>query len=105
MGEQMTVVRGKRNIVLRSPENVENELMSITPNFDSRDVSLVDRLSGLKYSHKDQIKKVKLIDEGLLNIFESKECEIEYEKILKREDISFQVIARVERCLKQSTVK
>ena len=98
-------MRGKRNAVLRSLENVENELKDITQNFDSRDVSLVDRLSGLKYSHEDKIKKVKLIDEELLNLLEPKEYEVEYEKILKREDISFQVIARVERCLKQSTVE
>ena len=105
MGEQITVVRRKRNVVLRSLENVENKLKNITQNFDIRDVSLVDRLSGLKYSHEDKIKKVKLIDEELLNLLEPKEYEVEYEKILKREDISFQVIARVERCLKQSTVE
>ena len=46
-----------------------------------------------------------MIDEELLNLLEPKEYEVEYEKILKREDISFQVIARVERCLKQSTVE
>ena len=46
-----------------------------------------------------------MIDEELLNLLEPKEYEAEYEKILKREDISFQVIARVERCLKQSTVE
>ena len=91
----MTVVRGKRNVVLRSLENVENELKDITQNFDSRDVSLVDRLSGLKYSHEDKIKKVKLIDEELLNLLEPKEYEAEYDKFLKRKDISFQVMARV----------
>ena len=72
MGEQITVVRGKRNVVLRSLENVQNELKNITQNFDNRDVSLVDRLSGLKYSHEDKIKKVKLIDEELLNLLEPK---------------------------------
>ena len=46
-----------------------------------------------------------MTDEGLLNLLEPKEYEVEYEKILKTEDISLQVIARVERCLKQSTVK
>ena len=96
---------GEKNVVLRSLENVENELKDITQNFDSRDVRLVDRLSGLKYSHEDKIEKVKLIDQELLNHLEPKEYKVEYEKILKREDISFQVIARVERCLKQSTVE
>ena len=86
---------GKRNVVSRSLENVENELKDITQNFDSRDVSLVDRLSGLKYSHEDKVKKVKLIDEELLNLLEPKEYEAEYDKFLKRKDISFQVMARV----------
>ena len=93
-------MRGKRNVVWRNPENVENELKDITQDFDSRDVSLVHRLSGLKYSHEDKIKKIKLIHEKVINLLEPKEYQIEYEKILKREDISFQVIARVERCLK-----
>ena len=84
MGEQITVVRGKRNVVLRSLENVENDLKNIAQNFDSRDLSLVDRLSGLKYSHEDKIKKVKLIDEELLILLEPKDYGVEYEKILKR---------------------
>ena len=105
MGEQITVVTGKRYAVLRSLENVENELKNITQNFDSRDVSLLDSLSGLKYSHENKIKKVKLIDEELLSLLEPKEYKVKYEEILKREDISFQVIARVERCLKQSKVE
>ena len=47
MGEKITVVRGRKNVVLRSLENVENELKNITQNFNSRDLSLVHRLSGL----------------------------------------------------------
>ena len=54
---------------------------------------------------KIKLKRVKLIDEELLNLLEPKECKVEYEKNFKRDDISFQVIARVERCLKQSTVE
>ena len=105
MGEQTTVVRGKRNVVLRSLEITENKLKDIKQNFNRRDVSLVDLLSGLKYCHEDDIKKVKLIDEELLHLLEPREYEAEYEKILKRVNISFQVIARVERCSKQSTVE
>ena len=46
-------------------------------NFDSRDVILVDSLSGLKYSHEDKTKKVKLIDEELLHLLEPKEYKVE----------------------------
>ena len=46
-----------------------------------------------------------MIDEERLNLLEPKEYEVEYEKLLKREDIFFQVIGRVGRCLKQSTVE
>ena len=95
MGEQITLLRGKWNIVSSSLENVENELKNITQTFGNRDVILVDSLSGLKYSHEDK---------ELLNLLEPKEYEVKYKKILKREDISFQVIDRVEGCLKQSTV-
>ena len=56
----------------------------------------------MKYSHEGKIKKVNLIDEELLNLLEPKEYEVDYEKILKWEDISFQVIAQVERCLKHN---
>ena len=38
MGEQTTVVRGKRNVVLRSLEITENELKDIKQNFNRRDV-------------------------------------------------------------------
>ena len=101
MGEQITVVRGKRNVVSRSLENAENELKNITQNFDSRDVILADPLSGLKYTNEDKFKKVNLIDEELPNLLEPEEYEVEYENILKRQDIFIQVIARVERYLKQ----
>ena len=101
MGEQITVVRGKRNVVSRSLENAENELKNITQNFDSRDVILADPLSGLKYTNEDKFKKVNLIVEELPNLLEPEEYEVEYENILKRQDIFIQVIARVERYLKQ----
>ena len=101
MSEQITVVRGKTNVVLRSLGNVENDLKNIAQNFDCPDLSL----SGLKYSHEDKIKKINMIDEELLNLLEPKEYEVEYGKILKKEGISFQVITQVERCLKQSTVE
>ena len=95
----------EKNVVLGSLENGENKLKNIKENFDSRDLSFVDRLSGLKYSHEDKIKKVKSTDEELLNLLKQKEYKVECEKILKREDISLQVIAPVERCLKKSKVE
>ena len=100
----------EKNVVLGSLENVENKLIkeilkNIKENFDSRDLSFVDRLSGLKYSHEDKIKKVKSTDEELLNLLKQKEYKVECEKILKREDIPLQVIAPVERCLKKSKVE
>ena len=95
----------EKNVVLGSLENVENKLKNIKENFDSRDLSFVDRLSGLKYSHEDKIKKVKSTDEELLNLLKQKEYKVECEKILKREDILLQVIAPVERCLKKSKVE
>ena len=67
MGEQITLLRGKWNIVSSSLEKVENELKNITQTFGNRDVILVDSLSGLKYSHQDNIKKVKLIDDELID--------------------------------------
>ena len=42
---------------------------------------------------------------NLLNLLKPKEYKVEYEKILKREDIPLQVIAPVERCLKKSKVE
>ena len=40
--------RGKRNVALRSLENIENESKDAAQNFYSHDIGLVDRLSGLK---------------------------------------------------------
>ena len=82
MGEQITLLRGKWNIVSSSLENVENELKNITQNFDSRDVILVDSLSGLKYSHEDK---------ELLNLLEPKEYEVKYKKFLKERIFPFKL--------------
>lgn len=54
MDKQITVVWGKRNLVLRSLENVEKWLTDITQNFESRDIELFDRLSRLKCNHEDK---------------------------------------------------
>ena len=102
--KKSTVERGKGNLVLRSLEYIEHELKEITQGCDSRDVSLVDRLSELKYSHEDKIGKVKLINKEFLNLLEIKNSKVNNEEILKREDIFFQVKARVGIILKHSVV-
>lgn len=65
MSERITVVKRKWNVVWRSVENTENQLANVKKKIDGCDILLVDRLSGLKNSHEDKIKKVKLSDEEL----------------------------------------
>ena len=50
-----------KSSTLRSLENIENNLEDIGQNFYSRDLGLIDRSSGLKYSQEDKIKNLKLI--------------------------------------------
>lgn len=48
MVKKILFPRGKRNVALRSLENIENESKDAAQNFYSHDIGLVDRLSGLK---------------------------------------------------------
>ena len=45
------------NADLKRLENIENELKDITQNFDSRDVNLVDCLSGLNTAMKIKLRR------------------------------------------------
>lgn len=79
----------------KKSRKVENELNDISQDFDNRSTDSVDRLftwfiwAGLKYSYDYKIKNN---DEKHLNFLEI-EYEAQYDKIFKREDISFQTIA------------
>ena len=79
----------KRKCSIKKSRKCWERIKGITQNFDSLDVSLVDRLTGLKYSYEDKIKKVKLIDEKLRNLLEPKEYEVACKKMFKREDFFF----------------
>ena len=43
---------------------------------------LVYRLLGLKNSYEEKIRRIKLIDDGLLNFLEPKKCKIKYGQII-----------------------
>lgn len=70
----------EKNVFFQSLEKIEYELKSITQNFDSLDLSLINHLPGVKNSNKDKTEKVKLINEGFLNFLEPKNYEVQYEK-------------------------
>ena len=62
----------------------------------------ITKLTGLKNGLLDKIDKVKEVDWKILDVLPQEDSEIELEDILVLEDANFDVLAKIDRCLKKA---
>ena len=62
----------------------------------------ITKLTGLKNGLLDKIDKVKEVDWKILDVLSQEDSEKEQEDILVLEDVNFDVLAKIDRCLKKA---
>ena len=70
--------------------------------FSCENEEQIPKLTGLKNGFLEKMDKVKEIDQKTLDILPQEESEKELEDILVLEDLNFELLAKIDRCLKKT---
>ena len=98
----LTRLKGSKQVYLRYMENMEWSILDEIGTFSCENEEQISRLTGLKNGLLEKIDKVKKIDQKILDILPQEESEKELEDILVLEDINFELLTKIDRCLKKT---
>ena len=93
--EKLAKLRGSKNVYLRHIKNLEREVNDIVKNFAPENEETVVKLNSLKLAYTDKNNKLKELDDSILDILPPNEIEKEIETSLQREEISFDILAKI----------
>ena len=97
----LTRLEGKR-VYLRHMKNMERSILDEICTFSCKNEEQITRLTGLKNGLLEKIDKVKEIDQKILDILPQEESEKELQDILVLEDLHFELLAKIDGCLKKA---
>ena len=86
----------------RHMKNMERSILDEIGTFSCENEEQIRKLTGLKKNGLlEKIDKVKEIDQKILDILTQGESEKELEDILVLEEVNFELLAKIDRCLKK----
>ena len=100
MAENLTKMKGKRNVYRRHFDNLIGELTVLLEDINIKDEQDLIKLTTINNNIKTKTC-VKVLDEDILNLLQQDEMETELEEILKRDDDLETYLVRVERLLEK----
>ena len=95
-----TRLKGGKRVYLRHMKNMERSILDEIGTFSCVNEEQISKLTGLKNGLLEKIDKVKEIDQKILDILPQDESE--KEDILVLEDLNFELLAKIDRCLKKT---
>ena len=98
----LTRLKGSERVYLRHMKNMERIILDEIGTLSCKNEEHISKLTGLKNGLSGKIDKVKEIDQKILDILPQEESEKELEDILVLEDLNFELLAKIDRCLKKS---
>ena len=101
MAENLTKMKGKRNVYRRHLDNLIGELTVLLEDINIKDEHDLIKLTTINNNIKTKTTCVKVLDEDILNLLQQDEMETELEEILKRDDDLETYLVRVERLLEK----
>ena len=96
----LTRLKGSKRVYLRHMKNMERSILDEIGTFSCENEEQTTKLTGLKNGLLEKIDKVKEIDQKILDILPQDESE--KEDILVLEDLNFELLAKIDRCLKKT---
>ena len=82
--------------------NVERSILDEIGTFSCKNEEQITKLTGLKNGVLEKIDKVKEINQKILDILPQEESEKELQDILVLQDVNFELLAKIDRCLKKT---
>ena len=96
-------LKGSKLVYLRHMKNMERSILDEIGTFSCENEEQIRKLTGLKKNGLlEKIDKVKEIDQKILDILPQEESEKELEDILVLKDLNFELLAKIDRCLKKT---
>ena len=96
----LTRLKGSKRVYLRHMKNMKRSILDEIGTFSCENEKQISKLTGLKNGLLEKIDKVKEIDQKILDILPQDESE--KEDILVLEDLNFELLAKIDRCLKKT---
>ena len=96
----LTRLKGSERVYLRHMKNMERIILDEIGTLSCKNEEHISKLTGLKNGLSGKIDKVKEIDQKILDILPQDESE--KEDILVLEDLNFELLAKIDRCLKKT---
>ena len=81
---------------------MERSILDQVGTFSCENEEQITKLTGLKNELLEKIDKVKEIDKKIFDILPQEDSEKELEDILVLEDLNFELLAKIDRCLKKN---
>ena len=101
--ELLTKYKETRNVYICSINNCKRETLEIIDNFHSEEENQVTKLFSSKASLSNKLIKVQEFNDGILQLLNQDDSEVELENILVRDDKIHELIIKIERCIFKST--
>ena len=98
----LTRLKGSERVYLRHMKNMERIILDEIGTLSCKNEEHISKLTGLKNGLSGKIDKVKEIDQKILDILPQEESEKELEDILVLKDLNFELLAKIDRCLKKT---
>ena len=98
----LTRLKGSKQVYLRHMKNMERNILDEIGAFSCENEGQITKLTGLDKELLEKIDKVKEIDRKILDILPQEKPEKELEDILVLEDLNFELLAKIDRCLKKT---
>ena len=91
--------RGIRKSYLRNITNVENEVLQLISNIEPKKENQTLKLLAKKNILLKKIKKVKTIDENIIDLLHEEVMEMELDEYLPRNDNFHELFIKIDMCL------
>ena len=98
----LTRLKGSERVYLRHMKNMERIILDEIGTLSCKNEEHISKLTGLKNGLSGKIDKVKEIDQKILDILPQEESEKELEDILVLKDLNFELLAKIDICLKKT---
>ena len=96
----LTRLKGSKRVYLRHMKNMKRSILDEIGTFSCENEKQISKLTRLKNGLLEKIDKVKEIYQKILDILPQDESE--KEDILVLEDLNFELLAKIDRCLKKT---
>ena len=98
----LTRLKGSKWVYLRHMKNMERSILHEIGTVSCENEEQITKLTGLKNGLLEKIDKVQETDQKILDILPQEDSEKELEDILVLEDLNFELLAKIDRCLKKT---